>query len=96
MRSFFTLALLPGFNEQPKPFLRASMSRSGNCWDNAVAESFFSTLETELLSRNRFATHTRARRAISEYIDQFLTPLKRHSTNGYISSIVFELCWQAR
>ncbi len=73
-----------------------SMSRSGNCWDNAVAESFFSTLEWELLARNSFATQSQAHRAVSEYIDQFFNPIRRHSTNGYLSPIAYELRWQSR
>ena len=72
------------------------MSRKGDCWDNAVAESFFSTLEWELLGRNSFATQSQAHRAVSEYIDQFFNPIRRHSTNGYVSPIMFELCWQTR
>ncbi len=68
-----------------------AMSEKGDCWDNAVAESFFSTLEWELLRRNKFVTHSQARRIVSEYIDQFFNPIKRHSTNGYFSPIEFEL-----
>ncbi len=76
--------------------MRASMSRAGDCWDNAVAESFFSTLEAELLCRNRFHSHAQACGAVSEYIDQFFNPQRRHSTIGYISPIAFELRWQSR
>ena len=68
-----------------------AMSEKGDCWDNAVAESFFSTLEWELLRRNKFATHSQARRIVSTYIDQFFNPIRRHSTNGYFSPIEFEL-----
>lgn len=46
------------------------------------------------LGRNSFATHSQAHRAVSEYIDQFFNPIRRHSTNGYLSPIMFELCWQ--
>ena len=69
----------------------ASMSRKGDCWDNAVAESFFSTLTAELLDRTRFATRAQARRAIGEYIDGFYNIERRHSTLGYLSPIEFEL-----
>ena len=76
--------------------MRPSMSRKGDCWDNAVAESFFSTLEWELFRKRSFATHSQARRIVSEYIDQFFNPIRRHPTNGYLSPIMFELCWQTR
>ena len=76
--------------------VQPSMSERGDCWDNAVAESFFSTLEWELLRRNKFATHSQARRIVSEYIDQFFNPIRRHSTNGCFSPIEFELRWQSR
>ena len=68
-----------------------AMSEKGDCWDNAVAESFFSTLEWELLRKRSFATHGQARRIVSTYIDQFFNPIRRHSTNGYFSPIEFEL-----
>ena len=71
------------------------MSEKGDCWDKAVAKSFFSTLEWELLRKRSFATHP-GRRIVSEYIDQFFNPIRRHSTNGYFSPIEFELRWQSR
>ena len=76
--------------------MQPSMSESGDCWDNAVAERFFSTLEWELFRKRSFATHSQARRVVSEYIDQFFNPIRRHSTNGYFSPIEFELRWQSR
>lgn len=76
--------------------MQPSMSQKGDCWDNAVAESFFSTLEWELLRKRSFATLSQARRIVSEYIDQFFNPIRRHSTNGYFSPIEFELRWQSR
>jgi hypothetical protein len=76
--------------------MQPSMSKKGDCWDNAVAESFFSTLEWELLRKRSFATHSQARRIVSEYIDQFFNPIRRHSTNGCFSPIEFELRWQSR
>lgn len=69
----------------------ASMSRSGDCWDNAVAESFFSTLEHEVLTDIGFATQDDAARAIEEYINEFYNLRRRHSTIGYVSPIEFEL-----
>ncbi|MNY80702.1 hypothetical protein D3C86_2218790 [compost metagenome] len=64
------------------------MSRKGNCWDNAVAESFFSTLKTELSSG--FKTHQDARRAIFEYIEVFYNRKRRHSSIGYLTPNEFE------
>jgi len=69
----------------------ASMSRKGDCWDNAVAESFFSTLEHELLADVVFATRAQAARAIREYVHDFFNLRRRHSTIGYVSPIEFEL-----
>jgi transposase InsO family protein len=71
------------------------MSRRGNCWDNAVAESFFSTLKTELVPAQGFATRAAARAAIREYIDDFYNLRRRHSHNGYVSPIEYELARQA-
>jgi transposase InsO family protein len=58
------------------------MSRKGNCWDNAVAESFFATLKTELVYRRRFATRAEAREAIFDFIEIFYNSHRRHSTLG--------------
>ena len=67
-----------------------SMSRKGNCWDNAVAESFFSTLKLELVYRTEFATREAARAAIFEYIEVFYNRERRHSSLGYKSPEEFE------
>lgn len=67
-----------------------SMSRKGNCWDNAVAESFFATLKTELVYLRRFATRAEAREAIFEFIESFYNRERRHSTLGYLSPVEFE------
>jgi putative transposase len=69
----------------------ASMSRTGDCWDNAVAESFFATLRAELLDHERYETHTDATLSIGDYIDGFYNPQRRHSHAGNISPIEFEL-----
>lgn len=69
---------------------KASMSRKGNCWDNAVAESFFSTLKTELVHQCHFATRAEARLAIFEYIEVFYNRQRRHSAIGYLAPVVFE------
>jgi putative transposase len=66
-----------------------SMSRRGNCWDNAVAESFFGTLKTELGQRI-WPTRQAALAAIREYIHHFYNPVRRHSANGYLAPNVFE------
>jgi putative transposase len=68
----------------------ASMSRKGNCWDNAVAESFFGSLKTELGNLGRYETREQARREIFEYIEVFYNGIRRHSTLGYMSPREFE------
>lgn len=60
-----------------------SMSRKGNCWDNAVAESFFSTLKTELVHRSKWATKLELRAAVFEYIELYYNRRRLHSTLGY-------------
>jgi putative transposase len=67
-----------------------SMSRKANCWDNAVVESFFSTLKQELVYRRDFATHDEARAALFEYIEGFYNRTRRHSTLGYLSPMEYE------
>lgn len=71
--------------------LVASMSRKGDCWDNAVAESFFGTLKTELVQHELYATHEAATRSIEEYIDNFYNIERRHSFLDYLNPIEFEL-----
>lgn len=68
-----------------------SMSRRGNCWDNAPSESFFSTLKRELIRRQVYTTAKEARGAIFEYIEVFYNRQRRHSTIGYHSPVDFEL-----
>jgi putative transposase len=68
-----------------------SMSRRGNCWDNAVSESFFSTLKRELIGPQVYATAEDARGSIFEYIEAFYNRERRHSSVGYLSPIDFEL-----
>jgi transposase InsO family protein len=68
----------------------ASMSRKGDCYDNAVAESFFSTLEFELLMKSDWHTRGEARRAIFRYIETWYNRKRRHSTLGYVSPAVYE------
>jgi len=68
----------------------ASMSRKGNCWDNAPAESFFHTLKTELCHQQKYATREQARQTIFEYIEVFYNRKRRHSTIGYMTPFQFE------
>jgi putative transposase len=70
--------------------LTCSMSRRANCWDNAVAESFFGTLKTELVHRQTFQTHIEARTAIAEWIEVFYNRQRIHSSIGYVAPVQFE------
>jgi transposase InsO family protein len=70
---------------------RASMSRKGNCYDNAPMESFFHTLKTELVHHTLYATRQEAARDIFAYIEGFYNRTRRHSAIGYISPIEMEL-----
>ena len=69
--------------------IQPSMSRVGNCYDNAVAESFFGTLKTECVTR-QFATHAQARTTIFEYIEVWYNRQRLHSSLGYLSPMEFE------
>jgi len=66
------------------------MSRKGNCWDNAVAESFFATLKVELVHQSWWSTRTHARNEVFEYIELFYNRRRRHSALGYLSPHEFE------
>ena len=70
--------------------LTPSMSRTGNCYDNAVSESFFATLKTELVYRQFYQTRQQARLSIFEYIVIFYNRQRLHSTLGYLSPVEFE------
>ena len=67
-----------------------SMSRSGNVWDNAAMESFFSSLKTERTARKVYRTRDDARADVFDYIERFYNPRRRHSTLGYLSPVEFE------
>jgi len=73
-----------------KHALICSMSRKGNCWDNAVAESFFHTLKVELIHGERFPTRALMRQTVFEYIEVDYNRSRRHSANGYLSPAAFE------
>jgi putative transposase len=67
-----------------------SMSRSGNVWDNAAMESFFSPLKTERTARKTYRTRNEARADVFDYVERFYNPTRRHSTIGYLSPVEFE------
>jgi len=71
-----------------------SMSRKGNCWDNAVAESFFATLKHDLVFDSDFVTRAQARNAIFEYIEVFYNRQRSHSYLGYATPMKFELAFE--
>ena len=70
--------------------IEPSMSRKGNCWDNAVAESFFHTLKTELIYLEDYDTHEEAQSAVFEYIEVFYNRQRCHSANGYLAPLLYE------
>jgi putative transposase len=73
-----------------------SMSRKGDCWDNAVAESFFATIKSELIDLADYRTRREAIVAIGDYIDGFYNPCRRHSSLDYVSPIEFELSFMSK
>jgi transposase InsO family protein len=70
--------------------ITCSMSRRGNCWDNAPMESFFASLKKELVHDEDYATREQAKASIFEYIETFYNPIRRHSTLGYLSPVNYE------
>ncbi len=70
--------------------IQMSMSRRGNCWDNAVVESFFKTTKQELLNDGRFSSRDEAKARLFDYIEVFYNRRRRHSTLGYLSPVQFE------
>jgi putative transposase len=72
-----------------------SMSRKGDCWDNAAMESFFSTLKLERTNRNGYVKRDEARADVFDYIERFYNPRRRHSTLGQISPDQFEQAWRS-
>ena len=75
--------------------MQPSMSRVGECWDNAVAESFFATLKCERLHRRDYRTPAEAQHDIARYIEGWYNPRRRHSTLGYLSPMEYEQQWAA-
>jgi putative transposase len=76
--------------------VRPSMGSVGDCYDNALAESFFATLECELIDRSTFRTHAEARMAIFEFIEGWYNPRRRHSSIDYLSPINYERQYESR
>jgi transposase InsO family protein len=70
--------------------LTCSMSRKGNCYDNAVMESFFGTLKTEWVHQRRYRTRAEAKQSLFEYIEAFYNRKRMHSSLGYVSPVEFE------
>lgn len=73
--------------------MKSSMSRKGDCWDNAVAESFFGSLKTERVFFTNYKTREEARRDIVDYIEMFYNSNRRHSYLGYLCPKEFEEMW---
>ena len=76
--------------------IRRSMSRKGDCWDNAVAESFFAALKEELVEDVETLTRAEARKVVFEYIESFYNRERLHSTNAYTSPVNFEVATEMR
>jgi transposase InsO family protein len=76
--------------------IKCSMSRKGDCWDNAVAESFFATLKREVEEIDHLESHAQANAVLADYIDRFYNFQRRHSTIGYRSPVEFELMYGAK
>jgi len=71
------------------PQVKQSMSRKGNCWDNAVAESFFKTLKSECTDRQKFNTRKEAEMAIFQYIETWYNTRRRHATLNYMTPMKY-------
>ena len=70
--------------------MRSSMSKKGDCWDNAVAESFFGSMKTERVNEMNYQSREKARHDIVDYIEMFYNSKRRHSYLGYLSPKDFE------
>ena len=70
--------------------IECSMSRRGDCWDNAPMESFFATLKKELVHHETYATYAAARASLFDDIEVFYNRERRHSSLGYVSPLAFE------
>ena len=74
--------------------IACSMSRKGNCWDNAVVESFFKTIKSELIFRRPWPTRAHANEAIADYIERFYNSRRRHSTIGASALLQYEMTFR--
>jgi putative transposase len=70
--------------------IQVSMSRKGDCYDNALMESFFGTLKEECVERQIYQTHAEARNSVFEYIEVFYNRKRKHSSLGYMSPVNYE------
>ena len=70
--------------------VRLSLGRKGECWDNAVSESFFATIKRELIDRQRWPTRAGLRRAVFDYIEGWYNTRRLHSSLGYLSPAEYE------
>ena len=75
--------------------IRQSMSRKGNCWDNAPMESFFHSLKTELVMHCDYKTRDQARASLFDYMEVFYNRQRRHSTINYVAPLAFEVSTSA-
>jgi transposase InsO family protein len=73
-----------------------SMSRKGNCWDNAVTESFFGNLKSEMIHHERFATRQEAKNKLFDYIEVFYNRMRIHSANDYFAPAEYEARYRAQ
>jgi len=83
-------------NLKAHPQVQQSMSRKGNCWDNAVAESFFKTLKSECTDRQKFNTRKEAEMAIFQYIETWYNTRRRHSSLNYMTPMKYSQLLQTR
>ena len=70
--------------------IQSSMSRKGNCWDNAAMESFFGTVKDECVGSTIYASHDEARLELFTYMEVYYNRIRRHSTIGYVSPLNYE------
>ena len=82
-------------DELEKHGILSSMSRTGNCYDNAPAESFFHTLKVEEVYRKKYATEEEARRNLFDYIEVFYNRIRKHSSLNYLSPTQYLLAWKS-
>lgn len=73
-----------------------SMSRKGNCWDNAAMESFFGSLKEECVGSTTYSSHEQARLSLFEYLEVYYNRQRRHSTLGYVSPLIYEQIGEQR